>query len=132
MKKQIYANKKTYFIDPCMAQQIGFRFSQDIGRMLENIIFLELKRRNKELFFHKDQKECDFLIRKGNKIIEAIQVTHNLKGNKEREIQGLVEALDTHKLKTGIIITMDEEGKIEEGEKSINLIPIWKWLLIRD
>jgi len=129
VKKQIYYNKKVYFIDTAMVRVLGFRTSDDLGRMLENIVFLHLKRHNKEIYFHKEKYECDFVIRKGNSIVEAIQVTQNLQNNKEREINGLIEALDTYKLKEGVILTADHEEEIIEKNKKIIVKPIWKWLL---
>jgi len=129
VKKQIYYNKKVYFIDTAMARVLGFRTSDDLGRMLENIVFLHLKRHNKEIYFHKEKYECDFVIRKGNAIVEAIQVTHNLQNNKEREINGLLEALDTYKINEGLILTADREEEIIEKKKKITVKPIWKWLI---
>jgi predicted AAA+ superfamily ATPase len=129
VKKQIYYNKKVYFIDTGMARVLGFRTSDDLGRMLENIVFLHLKKYNKEIYFHKENYECDFVIRKGNSIVEAIQVTQNLQNNKEREINGLLEALDNYKIKEGLILTADHEEEIIEKKKKIIVKPIWKWLL---
>jgi predicted AAA+ superfamily ATPase len=129
LKKQIYYNKKVYFIDTAMAKILGFRTSDDIGRMLENIVFLHLKRMNKEIYFHKEKYECDFIIKKGLKITEAIQVTHHLLENKQRELNGLTEALTTYKLQQGLLLTADQEGEIIEQKKKIIIKPIWKWLL---
>ncbi len=129
-KKQIQANKKVYFIDNALAESIGFRFSQDKGRFLENIVFLELKRREKEIFYFQDKCECDFVVKQGTKIIEAIQVTEGLHDeNKKREIDGLLETMDIFNLKSGIIITRDEEGEIQKDNKKITIVPIWKWIL---
>lgn len=129
LKKQIYYNKKAYFIDTAMAKLLGFRTSDDLGRMLENVVFLHLKRLDKEVYFHKEKYECDFVIRKENTIVEAIQVTHSLKDNKEREINGLLEALDIYKLKEGLLLTADQEEEIIEKNRKIVVKPIWKWLL---
>lgn len=130
LKKQHYAAKKAYFIDPGMANEIGFRVSEDEGRLLENVIFLQLKRKREEIFFHKQKKECDFLIKKGMKITKAIQVTCYLnKNNQKREIQGLLEALKEYNLKEGLILTLDKEGEILEDNKKIIIKPAWKWLL---
>jgi len=129
IKKQIYYNKKIYFIDTAMARIIGFRMSDDYGRMLENIVFLHLKQQSKEIYFHKEKNECDFIIRKGTEIVEAIQVTQNLHKNREREIQGLLEALQLYKLKQGIILTENDEETIRIKNKKIIVKPIWKWLL---
>jgi len=129
LKKQIYSNKKVYFIDTAMAKILGFRTSDDLERMLENIVFLHLKQNNKEIYFHKEKYECDFVIKKGNTIVEALQVTSNLQENKDRELNGLLEALQTYKLKQGLILTTDQEGEIIENKKKIILKPVWKWLL---
>lgn len=129
LKKQIYTTKKVYFIDTGMARILGFRTNDDIGRMLENIVFLHLKRQNKDIYFHREKYECDFLIRKGIHIIQAIQVTYQLYENKEREINGLLEALKTYKLKEGLILTHDTEGELIEQKKKILIKPVWKWLL---
>ena len=129
LKKQIYYNKKVYFIDTGMVKILGFRGSDDIGRILENVVFLQLKRLNKEIYFHKEKCECDFVIRKGIAIIEAIQVTHNLQENKDREINGLLEALHTYKLKEGLLLTSEQEGEITKNKKKIIIKPVWKWLL---
>lgn len=130
LKKQIYASKKVYFIDTCLARILGFRPTDDVGRMMENAIFLSLKRKYDEIYFHKGQKECDFLIRKEGKISYAIQVTAIVKeSNREREIQGLLEALDEHKLKEGLIITEDQSEEFKVHDKKITIIPIWKWLI---
>lgn len=130
LKKQIYSNKKIYFIDTGIARVLGFRTSDDIGRMLENIVFLHLKKQNKEIYFHKEKYECDFVIREGSRIAEAIQVTYEINdNNKEREVNGLVEALDTYKLNKGIVLTFDTEKEIIEQKKKIIFKPVWKWLL---
>jgi predicted AAA+ superfamily ATPase len=129
LKKQIYYNKKVYFIDVAMAKILGFRTSNDLGRMLENIVFLQLKRKNKEIYFHKNKYECDFVIRKGTHIDKAIQVTHRLNENKKREINGLMEALRTYKLKEGLLLTSEYEDEIVEEKRNIVIKPVWKWLL---
>jgi len=113
-----------------MAKILGFRTSDDLGRMLENIVFLQLKRKNYEIYFHKDKYECDFLIRDRTNISKAIQVTNNLdENNYKREINGLLDALHKYKLKEGLILTSEHEEEIIENKKKIIIKPIWKWLL---
>ncbi|MBI2045562.1 ATP-binding protein [Candidatus Pacearchaeota archaeon] len=130
IKTQIQNPRKVYCIDNGFLINMGFRLSEDKGKLLENSIAIELKRREKEIFYYSEKYECDFLIREGNKIKEAIQVTYELnEKNKEREIAGLMEALNKFKLKEGLIITFDQEEKIEIEGKTIKIIPAWKWLL---
>jgi predicted AAA+ superfamily ATPase len=98
--------------------------------MLENLVFLELKRNAQEIYYFSDKKECDFLIRKNNKISEAIQVCYILnESNKDREINGLLEALNKFNIKEGLIITNDHEEEIKVENKLIKVIPAWKWFL---
>lgn len=131
LKKQIQHNKKCYMIDPALIRITGFRISEDRGRLLENIVFLHLRMSGKEIYFHKDQKECDFIVREGNRIVEAIQVTTNLsdKEVKEREIQGLIEAMTAYNLQEGLILTENDQDIIKIDGLHIAVVPIWKWLL---
>ncbi|MDD3175479.1 MAG: DUF4143 domain-containing protein [Candidatus Nanoarchaeia archaeon] len=131
LKKQLIANKKVYSIDTSFINNVSFKISEDYGRILENVVFIELKRREKEIYYHKDNKECDFVIRDGLNIVEAIQVTKNLSSEetKKREIEGLIEAMNKYKLKNGLILTDDEENEFIIENKKIIVKPIWKWLL---
>ena len=110
---------------------VSFKFSDDMGKLMENLVFIELKRRNAEVYYHRNKYECDFLIKEKNRVVATIQVTKQLDDdNYKREINGLVEAMDTHGLKKGTIITEDKDDKISIEGKEINIIPIWKWLLL--
>lgn len=131
LKKQLQYNKKCYLIDPALSRVIGFRVSEDKGRLLENVVFLHLKMRRLEIYFHKDQKECDFVVRRDHQIVQAIQVAINLSDEKTkaREIDGLMEAMKSYGLKEGTIITENEQSSFEIKEFKIKVIPIWKWLL---
>jgi len=131
IKKQISNPKKIYFIDNALAKNTSFRFSEDRGRFLENIVFIELKRRGHELFYHKVKKECDFIIREKSRITQAIQVTTSLDDHKtkERETAGLLEAMDTHDLKEGLILTENEKYDIDAGDRMIKVLPVYEWLL---
>lgn len=145
-KKQLVNPKKIYCIDTGLANSVSFKFSEDKGRMLENLVFIELKRRGKEVFYHKGKghaplrtshyyggtgKECDFVIREGMDIVEAIQVVASLEDydTRKREVSGLIDALKTYDLKEGLILTEDEEDEFEEKGFMIKVKPIWKWLL---
>lgn len=134
LQKQIQSNKKCYMIDPALIRTTGFRVSEDRGRLLENIVFLELRMRSKEVYFHKEKKECDFVVREGNRIGEVIQVTTGLSDPdvRRREIEGLMEAMKLYQLQEGIILTENEYDKIELDGFRISVIPIWKWLLFKD
>lgn len=130
VKKQIMNPKKVYTIDPAIVHRLGFNFSQNKGRVLENIVYLELLRRGKDVFFYSGKNECDFIIKEGMKITAALQISWILNNsNIKREIDGLREAMHTYNLKQGLLITA-ESGVINQiNDDSIHVIPIWKWLL---
>jgi len=135
LAKQQQSNKKCYFIDHAMARLLGFRSTEDKGRLLENLVYIELRRRGGEIYFHKEKKECDFLVRKQGRIIEAYQVCLEMvdPSTKEREIQGLLEAMEMHGLETGVILTENQEDELKaqvSGRSvSITMLPAWKWAI---
>ncbi|HEC92708.1 MAG TPA: ATP-binding protein [Candidatus Atribacteria bacterium] len=135
IKRQIYNPSKIYIIDTALGNSISFKFSENIGHIYENLVFLELKRRNKEIYYWKSKKgkEVDFLIKKGLNIEEAIQVSYNLNDKKtlDREIESLLIAKDEFKIEHLSIITEDEEMEKEIEGAKIKIIPLWKWLLIK-
>jgi len=112
---------------------MAFSFSENLGRLYENCVFIELKRRGKDIYFWKDKSnsEVDFLILEKNKVISLIQVCYNLNDlkTKEREVNALLSGLDEFKLKEGIIITKDLDKEEKIRNKTIKFIPLWKWLL---
>lgn len=130
IKKQILNEKKIYTLCQDFLG-LWFQFSENIWRQLENMVFIELKRRWYELYYHKSKKECDFLIREKQKIIWAIQVCYDLNDTdtKTREINWLFEAIKIYNLNEWLILTNDENDLIEKDWKIIKIIPIWKWLL---
>jgi len=129
LKQQIVNPKKIYAVDTGLATANSASFSEDKGRVLENFVYLTLRKKNKVYYFKK-KKECDFILQNKDKIINAIQVCYELnEGNQAREIEGLTEALETLNLKEGMIITYNQEEKIEVNGKKISVLPVRKWLL---
>ncbi len=129
-KKQFTSDKKIYVIDNGMRNNIAFYFSADRGRLLENMIFIELKRRGNELYYFKKDGECDFIVREKERITEAIQVCDNLnQKNEKRELNGLLMAMKEFKIKKGLIITENQEDHRNIDGLEVDIIPAWKWLL---
>ncbi len=131
IKKQRALPSKVYAGDVGFITSTAFSFSDNRGHRLENLILNHLQRKGKEIYYHLEKKECDFIIKDGPKVIHAIQVSENLsnKLTKEREIKGLIDALETHGLSRGTIITSDTEEELKVDKYSINVTPAWKWLL---
>jgi len=104
--------------------------SLDEGRLLENLVFLELKRKGQEVFYFDEKIECDFIVRGENDRLSAVQVTLELnKKNREREVNGLVKACKWIATNEGLIFTWDDEEAFGAEGIDIKVIPVWKWLL---
>lgn len=131
LKKQLQNPKKTYFIDIALTKELGFHTSDDKGRLLENLVFIELKRRGLEVYYHLNKHECDFVIKEKNKITECIQVCWSLpeRETKSREFLGLAEAMELYNLNTGLLLTDAEEDSVTFNNKTIIIKPVWKWML---
>jgi predicted AAA+ superfamily ATPase len=94
------------------------------------MVYIELKRRGESVFYFRHNFECDFLVRKKNRVGSAIQVTQKLdETNQKREIGGLLEAMKEHGLDNGIILTEEESGERTIEGKKITIMPVWEWLL---
>ncbi|MFN8256100.1 MAG: ATP-binding protein [Bacteroidales bacterium] len=132
LKKQLFNPKKIYVIDNGLANSVSFSFTDNRGQQLENLVYIQLRRTYKEIFYHKNKHECDFMVFEKGKALMAIQVSWSLNDKKtsNREIHGLIEAMETHSLNTGQIITYDEENEIILDSKTIQVIPVWKWLIL--
>lgn len=132
LRKRIMSPKKIYCVDNGLASKNSISFSQDKGRMLENLVFITLRRKRDEVYYFKKKRECDFVVRKRNsyEISEAIQVCYDLnEDNKDRELEGLQEAMAKFKLKEGIILTHNQDDEFTIKDKRIIVKPVWKWLL---
>lgn len=130
--EQIKSPKKVYFIDNGLVSQVGFSFSENLGKKLENAVYIELRRRNLELFYFCDSSECDFVVRENGSIVQAYQVTVSLKDPKtrKREEEGLLAAMKAFGLREGTIITLDEsEEKTLPDGMVLHVMPFYRWCL---
>lgn len=137
VKEQIKTPKKVYIVDNGFCSYMSPGFSMDYGKLMENLVFVEIMRRgyklNKDVFFYKtrNNKEVDFILKKGINIEKLIQVCYKIEDlkTKERETKALIEASQDLDCDDLLVITWDvEDEKISQGKK-IKFIPIWKWLL---
>lgn len=124
-KEQKTLPSKIYTIDNGLRNSVSFKFSKDEGKMAENLVFVELKRRGFNPYYWKGKKEVDFIVKNKDQSLSAINVCYGDE-IKEREIEGLNEfKKEFKKTKDLILITKESEKK----EKGIKFIPLWKWLL---
>jgi len=129
-KQQQVNPKKVYSIDNGFSHNNSASFSKDKGKMLENVVFLALRRKFKNIFYFQDKNECDFVVKEKEKITHAVQVCFDFnEETKDREINGLVAALKKFKLKEGLILTYNQDDEFLVGGKKIIVKPVWKWLV---
>jgi len=139
VKEQEKSPRKVYAIDTGLANVLGFRFSRNLGRLAENIIFVELLRKktlgenNLEFYYWRNSqnKEVDFIIKENLKVSKALQICWemNRPETRTREIKPLLKVMEKLKINEGFIITQDLEKEENIGEKKIKYLPLWKWLL---
>jgi len=111
---------------------LTFKFAENKGRVLENIIFLELRRRGLSVFYYKTAggEEVDFLV-KSRKDVNLIQVCYDLHNIDvfTREKKALLSGMRELGLKQGTIVTESEKRTQTEGGQTLELVPAWEWLL---
>jgi len=122
---------KMYLVDNGLLSLQGIR---DYGRLIENIVFIELKRRSKgDLFYYKSTsgREIDFIIKEGKKVSELIQVCYMLDDfvTKEREVKALLQGSEELRCDNLLIITWDYEAVEIVSGKNVRYVSLCKWLL---
>jgi len=113
---------KNYCIDNGLIEAVAFKFSENKGRLLENLVFTEYRKSGyKEVYFYNQKNECDFIFKKDNRLT-AVQVTYELNEyNREREIKALQEVKSKFGITDLKIITYNTSEDIE----GIDVVPIW-------
>lgn len=129
LKIQARNPKKVYVMDMGLYTEISVSTSENSGRRLENVIFLHLRRRYKQLFYYKDRGECDFIAMEQNQVKEAVQVCLTINDeNFNREYNGLLEAMQTVGIKEGTIVTLNQRDTFEKDGLIIRMIPADEYL----
>lgn len=124
-KQQLMNPKKAYAIDHGLARVNSVSFSEDKGRILENIVFLHLRRQYPSIYYFREKNECDFIVKDDTGNLQALQVCYTLdEDTLRREMKGLKEAMDAAGIKKGMIITLDQEDTFDD----IAVVPAWKWI----
>ena len=132
--KEHNSQPKYYFIDNGMRNVVLLSTSNDMGKYLENTVFLHINRNkmpNEKITYFQGNGECDFVLQTDEIVTALYQVTWNMSDSdtRTREINGLLEASSQTGCKNLYIITKDEEDIITKDNKQINILPAWKWLL---
>jgi hypothetical protein len=141
LKEQAQTPRKCYIVDNGLRAAYGFKLSDDLGRNLENTVFLELQHRKAmnplmEIFYWKDYKkrEVDFVVRQGKDLKELIQVCTRIEDFKvkEREITAILQASEELKCNNLSIITLDDEKEEKINGKKVAFKRLWTWLIEKE
>ncbi len=131
LKEQKTLPSKVYCIDNGLRNAVSFKFSKDEGKLAENLVFLELRRKEKEIYYWKNEKheEVDFIVKNKNGGLNAINVSYSDEIDK-REIKALLEFKKKFKKTKEMLVITRNTGKTELHNKlKIKFVPLWKWLL---
>lgn len=130
VRRQQIASKKTYAIDTGLINAVGFSFSPNRGRLLENLVFLSLRRRGRDIYYFlpKNGYEVDFYLPDRGVLIQVSQNLHQ-RETRERETRSLLAAMTTLNLKESLILSEGQAESIQDGGKTIHLQPVAAWLL---
>lgn len=124
LKIQARNPKKVYVTDMGLYTENALSTSDNMGRRLENLVFLHLRRKYKHIFYYKDRGECDFIAIEKNTVKEAIQVCLTITNeNFNREYNGLLEAVQNLGLKQGTIVTLNQSDTFEKDGIIIRMMP---------
>lgn len=127
-KVQLVNPKKVYCIDNGFIEVNSVSFNEDNGRLLENMVYMQLRHKTPEIFYFKEKRECDFVVFQQGKLQGAYQVCWQLdQNNMDRELSGLVDAMNFFGLKAGSIITHDQSDSFLIDGKTIKVLPFHEW-----
>ncbi|MEM3555600.1 MAG: ATP-binding protein [Candidatus Micrarchaeia archaeon] len=133
VKKQEKSARKIYVIDQGLSNAYGLKFSANVGRVMENVVLLELLKNGAQVYYWKSQtgKEVDFVIEENLKAKQLIQICYDVSDYnvKIREASALIKASEELKCRNLVVITWDYESEEKIQGVKIKFVPLWKWLL---
>jgi hypothetical protein len=128
--------RKVYVIDTGLVRACSRSLSPDRGRLLENLVFLELRRRQHTIEYYRTRsgREVDFLVTDPAGRQNLVQVAADLAdaGTRSRELGALEEAMAECGLDRAVIVTLDQEETVATARGRVAVTPTWQWLLFRD
>ena len=125
--------KKIYCIDHALVVSVASGVLVNSGHLLENLVFIAIRRITDRIYYYKTKggKEVDFLIQKSDNSRNLLQVAESISDPKTRarEIDALNEAMDEMKLTSSLLITRNEMERVVVPSGTIEVIPIWQFLI---
>jgi hypothetical protein len=132
LKSTMRAGFKPYAIDTGLRNRVAFAFSEDMGWLVENVVFCHVKRQHEEVYYHANGSETDFVVKEGVMISKRIQVWHDDVAETaipERELACFRKPLAGHEAAETILLTNDYEDVIDTGAARVQCLPVVKFLL---
>lgn len=132
LKSSMRAGFKPYAVDTGLRNRIAFAFSDDLGWLVENVVFCHLKRQHEEVYYHLNGSETDFVVKEGMRITRRIHVWYgdiSEIGIPKRELACFQKPLEGHEGAEAILVTNDYEDVIDTGASRVQCIPAVKFLL---
>jgi len=126
VKLRTIAPKKVYLVDNGLFTYMSKTLTKDTGWLYENMVFITLKRMGYDVYYYKNSSECDFIGLKQGEIV-PIQVSLDIQN--EREKRGLITAMEELGVHEGYIINKDTSLEEKLGDKTIQYVPLWQWVL---
>lgn len=130
-RRRLVNPRKGYLVDHALAHALGMSRSEDVGHHLENVVYLEMRRRGFEVHYGVTRSggEIDFVLRGPSHALVQVAATLRDPQTRQREIAALVEGMEEHELDEASVITLNETETVPLGKKRINVVPAWRWLL---
>lgn len=131
VKEQQIAAKKVYSIDTGLVGSVGFSFSENKGKLMENVVYLQLRRKRQDIYYYKTVQdyEVDFFLPKENAFIQVSQ-HFDVPETQERELRAITAAvLEQKEVTTHIVVTERDKQTIDREGLHIQVVPLYEWLL---
>ncbi len=127
-KSRLLNPKKVYCVDTGLEYSVSSRRMPNDGARFENLVYLALRRTCRDISYFDDGGECDFIVRNRHTVTAAIQACTCLTDEaRDREIEGIVKAMETCALDGGTIVTANQRDEIAIGRHRIEVVPFWEW-----
>ncbi|MDD2204515.1 MAG: ATP-binding protein [Bacteroidales bacterium] len=127
VRSQMVNPKKIYSVDTGLVNAVALKSTLDKGHLFENMVYLQLRRKNRELYYFEEKNECDFVNAQNGTPTAVYQVCYELsQDNQQRELDGLQEAMRAFNLNSGTVITLNQEDSLVIDNKTIAIVPFWR------
>lgn len=127
-KSRLLNPKKVYCVDTGLEYNVSSRRIPNDGARFENLVYLALRRRHRDISYFDADGECDFIVRSRHAVSAAVQACTRLTDeSKDREVGGLVRAMEACSLSRGTIVTEDQHDTISFGDRRIDIVPFCEW-----